>query len=95
MADPSVGWIKRAVESDSEVGVDWTALGGAKAREMAKLVKPFTDWLGDKRKPKPSEADQFDCLLRLAPYVVELGPPQMDEVESLKLIAFISQLAPK
>jgi len=89
------GWIEGVIEAEAGVGVKWTELGNARTKELYALVRPLTDWFKDRSQPKPSAACQIECLLRLMPFVQELGPPELDESESLKLVAFVALLAPK
>ena len=85
------GWIASSMESGERVLIYFTDAGHEKMCEMAKLVKPMTDYLRDKRRPKPSVEIQVACMAAIAPLARELTPPVMEEGEVFKLLGLLAK----
>ena len=85
------GWIESSLESSERVLICFTAAGHEKMCEMAKLVQPMTDYLRDKRRPKPLVEIQVACMAAIAPLAQELTPPVMEEGEDFKLLGLLAK----
>ena len=77
-------WIKAAIEADPGGGAHWTELGQTQIKEIAAL----------REQRLAGEISEIECLQRLAPFISELGQPEMDGSETIKLLALAVCLTP-
>jgi len=88
------GWIKEAGESREGIVIHYTDKGTLLMKPLAELSRPFSDYLKDKSKRKPSILSRVVFVFRIWKIRQELSPPALTEAEFDKLIALAIGIAP-
>jgi hypothetical protein len=88
------GWIKETVASREGVVIHYTDKGTLLMKPLAKLSRPFSDYLKGRSKRKPSILARLVFVFRIWKVRQELSPPALTEAEFYKLVALAVRTAP-